>query len=781
MAPQELRDRVSPVLIGRADALDLAIRRWDAAPASGGHLLLVAGEAGIGKTRLLSEIAARVDAPPMPRAGAYPRETDAAGAILLNLSDELRRLGLTEPARLLRERLAEEATGGDDARRRRLLLGDLAQIIGAMLASERLLLRLEDLHWADELSLDVLDRVAASLHDTSSMIVASYRSDEIYTGSALRRWRGRLLEQRLAEEVRLPRLDLAQTEQIVEVITGSTPSVELVESLYRRSDGIPLHLEELIASDSASSVLETVAEAVNARVAVLQPESRSIVAAASVIGRSFDAGLLERITGGSTLAVENALRAASERHIVQAAPGGGGFDFRHSILREAIYEAIPARERSAIHAAVARAADEAGLGEAYVSEHYERAGTLDLAHVHAMLAAENATRVSAHREAAGLLRRAERTIARDADPRALAELHERLAVELAATDDNEGAECSLREAIGLYRELGDEQSAALLVPSLMATRHQLGDDLATRVQYATEALERLGDASPLVRAKLLGALSAAYMLDRRLDESMDYGREADAIVHQLDVDLTLGSVLAFAGSPEGWPLLERAIRSGEAAGLEAETSRGFRMLGSTASVVVEYDRATSWLTEGIDYAARTERWNDHHYLVAHLGHVRWATGDWDEALRHAHRALADGRGITTRITALIVLGYVALGRGAFDTARATLDEALELGERMHELQRISPALWGLAELALRSGDVTLTVDLCERGLRESARVIDSAYLFPFLVTGTRALIAIRDIGAARDWLSRCSELLLVTRHPWHTGRPGPRGRTDRAG
>lgn len=761
VAPGQSQERVSPVLIGRAEALELGRRRWRGAQDGAGQLLLIAGEAGIGKTRLLTELAADVGDSALPRAAAFPRDTDAPGTVLLNLSDELRRVGMTEPAARLRDRLLGELEGtGDAARRHRILLGDLSEIVIDLLNDEPRMLRIEDLHWSDSLSLDVLDRVAAALPFTRSLIVASYRTDDLGPGTPLRAWRARLLGQRLAEEARLPRLDREDTAKLAEIIMGTVPSAQFVDSLQLRSDGIPLHVEELIAAGSDSAVLESVAEAVNANVALLDAGTRSVVAAASVIGRAFDVGLLESITSVSTDDIDGALREATGHHIVIEKPAGAGFGFRHSIICDAIYDDIPSGRRAALHTAVAQAADVAGFGDAYVSEHYERGGDLGNAHRHALLAAAHAVRVSAHREAAELYGRALRTMPPETNPREQARLHAAIAAELTAIDDVTGAADHLDTAITLYRSLGDEIAAAAIVPQLMAAHHLLGRLLDDRTALAVDALSRVGDAPLPLRATLLAELSAAYMLDRRLDESRDFAQQALALASEpeslairIDIRSTLGSVLVFAGE-DGWPMLEESIRDAEGAGLEMEAARGYRMLGSTASVVLEYDRATAWLTEGLGVTSRTERWNHHHYLAAHLAHVEWATGDWTAAERLAKQALADGHGLTTRITALHVLGYLALGRGRLDEARRYLDEARELGEGMQELQRFSPALWGLAEVALHEDDPGLAIDLCELGLSASERVMDAAYLFPFVVTGTRAHLAQQNTAAARDWIVR---------------------------
>ena len=677
---------------------------------------------------------------------------------------------MSEPSRKLRQRLLnDESSYGDSARRRRVIVGDLTTLIADVLAAQPTLLIIEDAHWADELSLDVFERLAGLLSATSSMVALSYRSDELYPRSPLQRFRTYLLEQRLAEEVRLGRLALSETRDIVQAITGTVPSSNFCRTLQERSNGIPLHIEELIVAGEEWFVPETVAVAVTARALLLSPQAQSLAEAASVIGRSFGLELLDAVSGGSAGVVGEQLRELCERHFVVAREDGVTFDFRHALIRDALYGSVPPERRVALHAAVAEAAARKGMRASLISEHYERARQPSRAHEYALIAASDAVRISAHREAAELYRRAQRTQPSGTAVAERADLAMKLGTELAANDENEGAAQNFADSITLHRGRGDEAAAAALVPPLMATLHLQGADLEKRASLAMESLERLdklADGGPRrARAELLGALSSANMLDRRLDEAVDYGMRGlalatgpDTVPVRVNIEVTVGAVLVFAGrGDEGWPKLEEAIQRGEREGLEVETARGYRMAGSVASVLVDYHRADVFIAKGLDYTARTEHWNDHHYLRAHLAHVRWAEGDWKGADAAAQLALADGRGgITTLVTALHVLGYLALGRGEIVQAREHLEEAREIGERMKELQRLAPALWGLAELALNEGDPRTAHDLCERGYLESAKVADAAYLFPFVVTGVRALLALHEISAADEWFERCA-------------------------
>jgi DNA-binding CsgD family transcriptional regulator/tetratricopeptide (TPR) repeat protein len=378
--------------------------------------------------------------------------------------------------------------------------------------------------------------------------------------------------------------------------------------------------------------------------------------------------------------------------------------------------------------------------------------------------------MSSHREAFELLRRAQRCQPPSAPAIERAQLQEILAAEAAAVDENAIAADAYEQAYGLYRQAGETVRAASLVADWTAVRHLLGDDLPERVARLTAGLDLLatvdGDDAERVRVTLHAGLAAAYMLDRRLDESIVYGEQALALgctrqeVEELNTAATLGSVLVFAGrGEEGWPMLESAVSRARRSQHEAEAARAYRMIGSCASVLVEYDRAERWLVEGIEYAERVQLDNHRHYMAAQLAHVRWATGEWASAQTLAETALADGDGLTTRITARYVLGYLALGRGEWDLARRHLDEAREHGEQMAELQRLSPALWGLAELALLTTNVDDAIAWCERGLAASLTVADAAYLYPYLVTGARALLLAGDPAAASEWLRRASEPL----------------------
>ena len=784
----------SPVLVGRDAFLTLAARRLAAAAAGEGGLLFVAGEAGIGKTRLLSAIArdARILGFAVARAAAFPGDGQSIAGLLLDLASDLTRSpepALSECGRSLGARVREiPADAGEAHRRRRLLVQDVVDLLMTVDAGVPLLIVLEDLHWADELSLDVLGHLADRLATRAVLVAGAYRSDELYPQLPMRDLRGRVLSQRLAEEIRLPRLELDQIATMTSATLGRVAPAQVVAAIHARSDGIPLHVEEFLAAIDdgtltpqssaavqAAGVPDTLGDAVLTRARRLTPRTRDVASAAAVIGRSFDFDLLTAVTEAGPDDVAGALRALQEAHFVLPGADPVTFDFRHALIRDALYADTDLPLRRRLHERAARAAADRGYRDAFVSAHFEQAGCAELAYAHAAAAAAEAAELSAHSEALELYRRAVRNQPAGLPPLDRARLFAAAGDEAAATDDNAAAAEAYQTAHELAAETGDRRAAAALVPRLVAVTHLLGERLDTRVarlQSALDSLDEVADADR-ERARLTSALAAAYMLARHLDTAIEHGYQArraeqagdDAT--SLNTDVTLGSSLVFAGRmDEGWTLLEDSVARARETQQEAEAARAFRMIGSASSVLVENDRAERWLADGIGYAEQVELWNHRHYMAAHLAHVQWATGQWDEATLTAERALADGRGgITTRITAVYVLGYLALGRGDHDAAVGLLAEALALGEQMDELQRLSPPLWGLAEAAYLRGDHGTAIALCERGYQASAEVTDAAYLFPYLLTGLRAHLAQGGPGAAEGWADRVGAVLRARSVP----------------
>ena len=249
------------------------------------------------------------------RAAAFPGDTESSGGLLLDLASELRRgTGVRTQAvgRALAERLRDaEPGGGDRHRRYRAPRPGPCRRLLDLDSEQRLLLVLEDLHWADPLSIEVVAHLAARLR---SPYHAGHR--RLPQRRAVRRYadarvaRRRLLTQRQAEEIRLPRLSLAETTTLTSAMLGRRAPTPWVAAIHERSDGIPLHIEELVSAGNGSTDVEflrfpeTLADAVLVRTVELDQATRDVAAAAAVIGRSFDFDLLVTMTGRDPIEVD---------------------------------------------------------------------------------------------------------------------------------------------------------------------------------------------------------------------------------------------------------------------------------------------------------------------------------------------------------------------------------------------------------------------------------------------------------------------------------------------
>src|SRR4051812_36366258 len=237
---------LSPVIVGRDDLLRLAERRLDEAKSGKGQFLLISGEAGIGKSRLLGAIRQLAAERGVSGATAdlLPQDRDVLAASFLDLGRSMRRSPAYEAVgrrllKILDTRLNAQAP------RRRDLVMEVADVLAGI--DQPTVLVFEDLQWADDLTLEILTALARQTREQSLLLVGAYRSNELLGASVLREWRSRLVTQRIAEEVRLDRLSRDETALMTTLIVGSgLPAPrDVVDAVHARTNGVPLHVEEL--------------------------------------------------------------------------------------------------------------------------------------------------------------------------------------------------------------------------------------------------------------------------------------------------------------------------------------------------------------------------------------------------------------------------------------------------------------------------------------------------------------------------------------------------------
>ena len=341
------------------------------------------------------------------------------------------------------------------------------------------MLGFEDLQWADDLSLEIIGELARRGRPEPLLIVADYRIEDVPPGTSLRDWRVRLITQRIAEEVRLRPLTREETALATSLIldTGLPASREVASAVFERTDGIPLHIEELLGALSAEAradgsairdarVPETIDDAVLARMAHRSKEAQATARAGAVIGRCFAPDVLAGIMDLPVESLEGPLQELVD-HMVLAPLSNGYYDYRHQALRDVLYRTIPTSERRRFHARAGEfGAQLEGASEIHASRPLRAGGSAPPGVRCRRRRRPRGVAMYAHRESFELYRRAIANVPDDLGPVALGALYEAYSDEAGAIDDSEASEAASLEAIAAYRSAGEPAKALIVATQI---------------------------------------------------------------------------------------------------------------------------------------------------------------------------------------------------------------------------------------------------------------------------------------------------------------------------
>jgi DNA-binding CsgD family transcriptional regulator len=783
---------LSPLLVGRDDLLDQAERRVSEAAAGRGRLVLLAGEAGIGKSRLMASVDRRARAVGFVSAAGHvaPQDADVPAASILDIARTMLRVkGLAPLGHAILERMrdAEDLTQG----RRRALVHDLADIVATAAdgLDAPLLLWFDDLQWTDEISLDVIDGLARRAMDRRLLVVAAYRTDEVAPGSLLRGWRSRLLAQRLAEEARLVPLTLEQTGQMAALIIGSPLPRETAQALYDRTDGIPLHVEELLGAldddrrlDASairdSAVPDTLEDAILQRLGRLSPDAQAVARAGAVIGRCFVPDVLAGIMERPVAALDAPFRELLDHDVLQPYATPGLLDFRHQLLRDALYRTVPASELRRFHARAAEFGQRLeGASEAHASLHYERAGMRAEAYRSALAGARAARRVLAHREGLDLYRRAIDNMPDDLPLPERADILQEACDAAGAREAIEPWRRWATEAVRVADLLGDPIRRARNLMSLAALDRRASAPTDLRIARCREVLDTVAGLpdSPTVHeirsdAHLLIAMAQVEARDLASAEGSVAACIAEARASGIPAELSQ------AVSIEALVRMLRGDLTGGRADIEAEARRALaagegdgaitamRLGGDFLVASLDYRGAIAFIDDGIRLGDSIEQSYCPGILNADAAIIAWADGRWLDADGRAREVLALHGSARAPGIARLPLAFVAVGRGDLGGARRWTVEALEFAEQGGSPDLVVAARWAQAEAALIARDHAAAVAAVEAALAWAEDSDERAQLVPLVVTGARAFLAAGRPADAARWVDRIGALLAGT--PW---------------
>ena len=678
-------------LLERDPFLQELDRHLIAAAGGRGCLVFVGGEAGVGKSVLVEEFCRRVrGTTPVARGACDPLSTPRPLGPLIDIAAQVG----GELDLLLR-----------NAGQRHEVFGAFLETLSG--AEEAALVVLEDVHWADEATLDLLRFTGRRVERTRALVIATYRDDEVGPRHPLRIVLGDLATTGSIQRMFVPRL----SERAVRDLAADT-AVD-PEHLYRLTGGNAFFVTEVLAA-GGTGIPATVRDAVLARAARFSEPAKAVLDAAAVIGFTSEAWLLAGVTGPDADAVDECVAAG----VLRQQPDGRGYAFRHEIAREAILTAVPLRRLRSLHRAVlallqARAPDPDFLPR--LAHHAEEAQDRDAVLRYAPEAARRARSLNAHREAREQFARALR-FADDMAESDRALLLQEYAEECMKTDHLDAAQAAWRAASRIWHAAGDPlregQMLADLAQVLVMTGSNAEGEEAMR--QALDLLEPLPEGDELARVySLYGFLR---MLDRDNAEAVVWGRKAIALGERLNHTRTVingnncvGSAMMVSGDNNGIAFLERALALSFAAGLDMGVAGAYGNLGSSAGEMYQFEVAERYLNLGIAFSIERDLDYNRFYMLSWLALCHLYLGRWNEAAEVAASLVRMPNIATvTRIMALVALGRVRVRRGDPDAWEA-LDEAVTLAQGTGTLQRVAPVQAARAEAAWLAGDADMTI------------------------------------------------------------------------
>jgi class 3 adenylate cyclase/tetratricopeptide (TPR) repeat protein/nucleoside-triphosphatase THEP1 len=621
-APVQPAPTLAPI-VGRAAELQVVSAVYARVTAGQAQVLLITGEAGIGKTRLVEELAGQVRS----SGGARIRVGESAPMTGAALAYGPFVAALGQEAGWL---LADEGAGGMLAARHRLFVR-VFELLASLAARSPLVLVLEDLHWADESSRELLTFLAVRLREERVMIVGTVRETEL--ADTVQRWLTELEHRARVTRLRLGRMSDTEIAGLAAGAMAADASPDHVAAVVAAADGHPLFAEELANADPGGSPA-SITDAVLAKASALTAAARAVVDQVSVADGGMSHELLAETVKLPEAQLLAAARAGIESGLLTAT--GDGYSFRHALIRQVIYAQTLPGERSLLHRRLAEVlADRPGSDPGLLARHWQRAGCPDRAAAAAVLAARHAVSVRAYPEAAK---------------------NYGLAIELAGWLPEAGPDL-LEEAAQSASWAGDPRQAAT---------------------WAADALARDGTAAPMDRARRLERLGRYRWETGDTKAALDAAEQAVVILDgeppsqlQARVLAALATWRVLLGEADAaLPLVTKAMEVAQQTGADAAYAHGLATLGIIEAQYGDLEDGLADLQAAFTLACRVGSVEDAIRAAANRVYLLYRVGRFAEAVeagragRSAVAAMGAPPAITTGIGNNAAGALLASGRWA---------------------------------------------------------------------------------------------------------------------
>jgi tetratricopeptide (TPR) repeat protein len=721
-------------------------------------VVLLGGDSGVGKTRLVREFEQRVsdseaedvlvlrgeaveeadgELPYAPLIGALRPLVRSRNPAF----DALGRGTRSQLAALLPGIDEEPAVADRNDRSAQLRLFEgLLELIDLLSEDRVLVLTLEDLHWADRSTRTFVDFLARSLRRERVMLLLSYRTDELHRRHPLRSLLAELERLDRVRRIELDPFDRPELTEALADILDEAPSEQLVERLYTRAEGNPLFTEELLAAglDGRGAAPQSLRDAFILRIERLSDDAQSAARAISA-GRALDEATISEVTGIEPEALHQALREAVAEQVLVAGETAR-LSFRHALLREAMYDDLLPGERSELHLALARALEARGECEddrgleltSMVAHHYSVAGDQPAALRATVQAALAAREVHAYGDAAELAER----------------------------------------ALDLWPRVPD---AAATIPldhvellCLAAGAHRGADDEARAETLLKRALKELDpESDPRRYSELLDDLSRVQWRLNRATEAVETAQHALALLPPGEVSRELASLLAWLARTrhlrgryrEAFREGKIALDAARAAGDRRAESEVLNTLGMAQIMLGDVDEGVSCLRQAIEIARDDDDFGRMEGAYTNLAEALSLAGRTHDALETGKEgiAAAASRGARVADWMLLTASDLSFENGDWKAAREYLDQA---GTHPAGTLQI---FWLLRviELALGVGDEELAVKRLNDLEPLIARSSEPQWIGAFGTLKAECLRRRRELTEARDAVARALDRIEI--------------------
>ncbi|MGV9772250.1 AAA family ATPase [Streptosporangium sp. NPDC003464] len=750
---------VSPVFVGREEELAGLAEAFEQARNNAAAAVLLGGEAGVGKTRLIGYFAGRAvdDGAHVLIGGCVELSTEglAYAPFTAAIRQLVREQGAEEVAALLPDGAARdlarllpefgEPSGDVETETARARLFEQILNLLERLAERRpVILVIEDIHWADRSSRDLIAFLSRNLRTAPVLMILTYRSDDLHRQHPLRPVLAELSRVEGVLRLDLPRLTQDEVAAQMAGILGTTPEFAQVGKVFQRSEGIPLFVEALLECGGDCSFPESLHDLIIGSVEQLPDETQRVLRIAAAGGIRVGHALLAAVSGLSDVDLEDALRPAIAANVLQVADGRA-YAFRHALIREAVHEELLPGEHVRMHARFAeeisgdRTLVPPGRAAIEIAHHWYSARDDLWALISAWEAAAKAAKTFAYNEKMQLLERV-------------------LTLWSKVPDAAE--------------RIGVDHTTVLEHASEAA--HACGEiDRGTR--FVKAALEELDERTDPARVAELVVRRALFKMAKRKAGALDDLRYAERLVpgpvlERAHVLSKLGSFLAFSGEvAEGTALTEEALRIAREHGdecLEADLllnlSLGHSIAGrldttiavnSTAQAIGERvgsgriilralannvdalnnmgrsAEAVELALEGEQLARKYGRYRvQGTFIVNNRAEALEALGRFDEAAQLADQAIAMDPTLRTRHHLRRIRADVAVARGETDVIRSVLNEVDAAAPLQEEFtQELSANARLKMGLHLLSGEPLAALEVAEEVVR-TARIMSKPML-----------------------------------------------------